>query len=299
MKFLRKISKRNKIIFLIIIAIFVIVSIYMYNTAHSVRFRYITLEFEDLPISFNNMKVALAADMHAGLYIPESQIRKMSDMIMESNPDLILFAGDYIYSAPHKFYHYNKENTEKFSNGIKGLRAKYGMYAVLGNHDNWESTDDVSNALYSNGFKLVDNDILFVTNESGEYISIGGVGDYLTDHVDFEKATSNVKTNDFHILLSHEPNIPLKKAKDGGYSKLIDFFLSGHTHGLQISFFPMWVLEGLNKNREYPRFPAVYGIMNYGNMKVYITSGIGAVLMPFRLFAYPEVVIITLKKEDQ
>ena len=295
MKFLKKISKRNKIIFLAVIIILVLIHIYMYNTIHSLRVRYITLEFEDLPKSFDNMKVALAADMHAGLYIPESHIRKMSDMIMEAKPDMILFAGDYIYSAPHKFSHYDKENTEKFSNGINVLKAKYGKYAVLGNHDNWESTEDVSNALYSNGFKVMDNTILFITNEMGEYISIGGVGDYLTDDVRFDAAVSNVHTNDFHILLSHEPNMPLKKAKDGGYIKSIDFFLSGHTHGLQISFLPMWVWEGLNNNREYPRFPVIYGILNYGNMKVYVTSGVGSVLFPFRLFAYPEVVIITLK----
>lgn len=298
MKFFKKISKRNKIILSVVIIILAIIHIYMYNTAHSIRFRYITLEFEDLPKSFDNMKVALAADMHAGLYIPESHIRKMSDMIMEAKPDMILFAGDYIYTSPRWFHAYKKENSEKFNAGIYGLEAKYGKYAVLGNHDNWESTEDVSNVLYSNGFKLMDNSILFITNESSEYISIGGVGDYLTDDVRFDIATSNVSSNDFHILLSHEPNIPLKKAQDGGYGEVIDFFLSGHTHGLQISFLPMWVWEGLNKNREYPRFPAVYGLMNYGTMKVYVTSGIGAVLMPFRLFAYPEVVIITLKTKN-
>lgn len=297
MKFLKKISKRNKIIFLAAIVLFFVMIIYMYNTAHSIRVRYITLEFEDLPMSFNNTKLALAADMHAGLYIPESHVKKMSDLIMKENPDIILFAGDYIYSAPYKFKHYSIKNTEKFNNGIKGLEAKYGKYAVLGNHDNWENTEDVSNSLYSNGFNVIDNNILFITNEADDYISIGGVGDYLTDDVNFDMATSNVNIDDFHILLSHEPNIPLKKAKDGGYTDFIDFFFSGHTHGLQISFLPMHFWETINKNREYPIFPAVYGLMNYGNMKVYITSGIGAVLLPFRLFAYPEVVIVTLKKK--
>ena len=298
MKFFKNISKKNKIIFLAVIIIIVLINIYMYNTAHSIRVREITIEFKDLPENFDNIKIAFAADMHAGLYIPESQVRKMSDMIMESKPDMILFAGDYIYTSPRWFHAYKKENSEKFNNGIKGLEAKYGKYAVLGNHDNWESTEDVSNSLYNNGFKVMDNSILFITNESGEYISIGGVGDYLTDDVRFDIATSNVSSNDFHILLSHEPNIPLKLAKEGGYSELIDFFLSGHTHGLQISFLPMWVWEGLNKNREYPLLPAIYGIMNYGPMKVYVTSGIGAVLFPLRLFAYPEVVIITLKRKN-
>ncbi|WP_295156690.1 metallophosphoesterase [uncultured Brachyspira sp.] len=295
MKFLEKTSKRNKIIFLLVIIFFFIMYVYMYKTAHSIRIRYITLEFEDLPISFDNIKLALAADMHAGIYIPESHIIRMSDLIMNNNPDIILFAGDYIYSAPHRFKYYNKKNTDKFSNGIKGLEAKYGKYAVLGNHDNWESREDVSNALYFNGFKVIDNNILFITNEIGEYISIGGVGDYLTDDVRFDIAVSNVKAEDFHIVISHEPNMPLKRAREGGYDKLIDFFFSGHTHGLQISFLPMSFWEAVNKNRKYPIFPAVYGLMNYGSIKLYITSGIGAVLLPFRLFAIPEIVIVTLK----
>ncbi len=55
----------------------------------------------------------------------------------------------------------------------------------------------------------------------------------------------------------------------------------------------------MNKNKKYPYFQSVYGVMNYGNMKVYITSGIGAVLLPFRLFAYPETVIMTLKRKQK
>ncbi|WP_300367645.1 metallophosphoesterase [Brachyspira sp.] len=297
MKFLKKISKKKKITILIIIVLLFILNFYMYKVSHSMRVRYITLEFEDLPVSFDGIKLALAADMHAGLYIPESHVRKMSDLIMTNSPDIILFAGDYIYTAPHQFKRYNKEHTLKFYNGIKGLEARYGKYAVLGNHDNWESTEDVSNSLYSNGFKVIDNDILFITNEMGEHISIGGVGDYLTDDVRFDIAVSNVEPEDFHIVLSHEPNIPLRRAREGGYNKLIDFFFAGHTHGLQISFLPMDFWETINKNREYPIFPAVYGLMDYGNTKVYITCGIGTVLLPFRLFAYPEVVILTMKRK--
>ena len=198
MNFLKKVSKRNKIIFFIVIIFFICITLYMRKTANSIKVRYITLEFDDLPESFDNMKAALAADMHAGLYIPESHVKKMSDLIMKESPDIILFAGDYIYSAPHKFHHYNSENTKKFANGINGLEARYGKYAVLGNHDNWENTEDVSNALYNNGFKLMDNNILLITNDKGEYISIGGVGDFLTDDVKFDIATSNVKQNDIY-----------------------------------------------------------------------------------------------------
>ena len=292
-KLLNKFGKTKIIIFLIIILLF---SLYMFKTSRDLKVRYIDLEFEDLPKSFDNIKVALASDIHSGLYVPTSHIKKMSYMIMTNKPDIILFVGDYIYSAPRWFRYYNKKNIIKLNEGIKDLNAPLGKYAVMGNHDNYESKIDISNTFYSNNFKMLDNNIIFITNENREYISIGGIGDFLTDEVKFDLAIKNVKTNDFNILLSHEPMFPLKIAQKEGYNKFIDFFVAGHTHGLQISFVPMSLFERLNKNRNYP-LTTIYGNMKSENMKIYITSGVGAVLLPFRLFAYPEIVIVNLRSK--
>lgn len=292
-KLLNKFGKTKIIIFLIIILLF---ALYMFKTSRDLKVRYIDLEFEDLPKSFDNIKVALASDIHSGLYVPTSHIKKMSYMIMTNKPDIILFVGDYIYSAPRWFRYYNKKNIIKLNEGIKDLNAPLGKYAVMGNHDNYESKIDISNTFYSNNFKMLDNNIIFITNENKEYISIGGIGDFLTDEVKFDLAIKNVKTNDFNILLSHEPMFPLKIAQKEGYNKFIDFFVAGHTHGLQISFVPMSLFERLNKNRNYP-LTTIYGNMKSENMKIYITSGVGAVLLPFRLFAYPEIVIVNLRSK--
>ena len=290
-------SKKIKIIIFVIIIFALLFSLYMFKTSRALRVRYIDLEFEDLPKSFDNIKVALASDIHSGLYIPTSHIQKMSDMITENNPDIILFIGDYIYSAPRWFKYHNKKNIRKLNEGIKNLNAPFGKYAVMGNHDNYESKIDISNALDSNNFKMLDNNIIFITNDIGEYISIGGVGDFMTDDVKFDLATKNVKTNDFNILLSHEPAAPLAIAKKEGYNELIDFFVCGHTHGMQISLIPMHLIERLNKNRNYP-LTTIYGNMQSDKTKIYVSSGVGVVLLPFRLFAYPEVVIATLKSKN-
>ena len=290
-------SKKIKIIIFVIIIFALFFSLYMFKTSRALRVRYIDFEFEDLPKSFDNIKVALASDIHSGLYIPTSHIQKMSDMITENKPDIILFIGDYIYSAPRWFKYHNKKNIRKLIEGIKNLNAPLGKYAVMGNHDNYESKIDISNALDSNNFKMLDNNIIFITNDIGEYISIGGVGDFMTDDVKFDLATKNVKTNDFNILLSHEPATPLAIAKKEGYNELIDFFVCGHTHGMQISLIPMHLIERLNKNRNYP-LTTIYGNMQSDKTKIYVSSGVGVVLLPFRLFAYPEVVIATLKSKN-
>ena len=168
-KLLNKFGKTKIIIFLIIILLF---ALYMFKTSRALRVRYIDLEFEDLPKSFDNIKVALASDIHSGLYVSTSHIKKMSYMIMTNKPDIILFVGDYIYSAPRWFRYYNKKNIIKLNEGIKDLNAPLGKYAVMGNHDNYESKIDISNTFYSNNFQMLDNNIIFITNENKEYISI-------------------------------------------------------------------------------------------------------------------------------
>lgn len=119
-KLLNKFGKTKIIIFLIIILLF---SLYMFKTSRYLKVRYIDLEFEDLPKSFDNIKVALASDIHSGLYVSTSHIKKMSYMIMTNKPDIILFVGDYIYSAPRWFRYYNKKNIIKLNEGIKDLNA--------------------------------------------------------------------------------------------------------------------------------------------------------------------------------
>lgn len=290
-------KKISKLLIVLAFVLSLILVIYMFKTGYSIKVRHITMEFKDLPSSFDGTKIALAADMHVGLFISEEYIKKVSAMIMEEKPDIIAFLGDYVYSAPRWFHYYNPKNVEELKNAISNLKAPLGMYAVMGNHDNWEAPSDISNALYNTGFKLIDNNIVYITNKSNDYISIGGVGDYITDDVNFEAASIGVGTNDFHIVLSHEPKGPLRKAEKEGYIDLADFLVSGHTHGGQISHFPMSFIEKLNTNRKYPRL-TTYGIMNYKNTKVYITSGVGMVLLPFRLFATPEIVIVTLKSKE-
>lgn len=266
----------------------------MFYTARNLKVKYINVSSIYLPKSFHGKKVAFVADLHSGLFVKEGYLKKMSSMIMNEKPDIIAFGGDYIYSAMSWLHYYNYKNTLGLISGIKELYAPLGMYAVMGNHDNLEAKDGISNALKSVGFKMLDNDIHYIRN-GHEYISIGGVGDYDTDEVHFDKATRSVKENDFHILLTHTPFRSVLKAEKEGYLRLIKLILAGHTHGRQISFIPTFVIEELNKKREQYPFDMHYGLMNYLGTKLYVTSGVGFVLVPFRIFARPEIVIITLR----
>lgn len=267
----------------------------MFYTPHDLKVKYVDIASTYLPKSFNGKKIAFVADVHSGLFVKEKYIKKMSSMIMNEKPDTIAFGGDYVYSAMTWLHYYDNKNLDKFLYGIKELHAPLGMYAVMGNHDNLEAKDDISNGLANSGFKMLDNDIHYIKNRN-EYISIGGIGDYSTDEVLFDKATKGVKESDFHILLTHTPFRSILKAEKENYLRFIKLILAGHTHGRQISFVPTSVIEKLNKKREHYPFDMHYGLMNYLGTKLYVTSGTGFVLVPFRIFARPEIVIITLKR---
>jgi len=267
----------------------------MIYTTYSLKIKRVDIESIYVPESFHGKKVAFVADVHSGLFVKEKYIAKMSSMIMNEKPDIIAFGGDYIYSAMSWMHYYNYKNLYRLINGIKCLNAPLGMYAVMGNHDNLEARHEISNALRDVGFNMLDNDIHRI-KLNGEYISIGGVGDYYTDEVHFDKATKGVKENDFNILLTHTPFRSILKAEKENYLRLIKLILAGHTHGRQVSFMPISMIEKLNKNRLHYPFDMHYGLMNYMGTKLYVTSGVGFVLVPFRIFAQPEIVIITLKR---
>lgn len=284
----KKIIRIYAVLFAVAITIFFM---HMFFNAYKIKIRQITITSKDIPLSFNNKKIAFLSDTHIGFYVSEKQMKKIAALATKEKPDIILLGGDYIYSSPRTLRFYNFKNTQKIKNSFSFLKAPLGVYAVMGNHDNKESKQDISNALNSINIKMVDNQNVFITNKEG-YIVISGFGDEHTDKINIETALENTQTNDFVIVIAHNPKSVRRLIK---YDKVknVDLFLSGHTHGGQIRFSPLGIIEKINKNKEIPSSLS-YGIMNYKNSQMYVTSGTGVVLMPLRFFANAEIVIITL-----
>ena len=97
----------------------------------------------------------------------------------------------------------------------------------------------------------------------------------------------DLKKSNFAILVPHQPDYIEKINMD-----LIDLTLSGHTLGGQITFFGSWapILHSIFSQKYR------YGLIDSGKTKSFISSGIGTVILPFRFFCRPEIVIITLKR---
>lgn len=271
---------------LILIAILCSGFLYAYIEARNIKLKEMTFSSENIPDAFDGKKIIFISDIHAGRYFTGKDVAKLVKRINERNPDIILLGGDNTdknaaYSVP-------------FFEEIAKLKSKHGVFSVLGNHDYWEDQELIQQGLINCGFNICDNQSYWI-KEGNDSIKIGGVGDLWEDVQIIENTTKDVKQDDFCILLSHNPDYMELLDTD-----LVDLVLSGHTHGGQVTFFGLYA--PIMPSTGHPEYMQTgqkyrYGWKEKNNTKLYVTTGIGMGKFPFRFFAQPEIVEITLKRK--
>ena len=272
-----KIKKLIKLFFLII-ALGLLFVTYCYLETRWIKLTKIEIKSTEIPDSFNNLKIVFISDIHHGPYLSIGRVEKLVNRINKLKPDLIIMGGDYVHREP-------KYINPVFDELLK-LKAKFGIYAVLGNHDHWENAELTRLMMERNGIKNCDNKSYWV-KIGQDSIKIGGVGDLWTDSQIIDSTIFDLKEENFCILISHNPDY-LENLK----TNLLDITLSGHSHGGQMTFLGIWAPIVPSKYGQKYR----YGLKTFGKMKSYITSGIGTITPPLRFFCRPEIVIIKLKK---
>lgn len=263
-----------------------------------------------LPSGFDGYKIVQISDLHVGTWGNDTVfLKNLVDTVNSLKPDLIVFTGDIV----------NRQSSElsPFIGVLSQLKAKDGVYSILGNHDygdyvDWNSSTEKENNLlrlkdYQRrmGWKMLNNQSNFIHNGQDSILLIGvenwgeppfpQYGD-LDLAVPSEKGTG-VHQNDstFKLLLSHNPE---HWNQDVSKNTNIDLTLSGHTHAMQM----------MVKIGDWKWSPAQYRYEQWGGRydrenkrgeptTLYVNIGSGAVGMPARLLgAYPEVTLITLRK---
>lgn len=254
-------------------------SIYMMFEPFWLEDKWITIVNQDLPKEFDNTKIVFLSDIHHGSLFSRARLRGLVKRVNNLEVDIILLGGDYVYQSP--------KYIEPFFAEMKELKATYGVYGVLGNHDHLQGSDLTIQSMGLAGIKLIDNRAIWI-HKNGAKIKIGGVGDYLYGLQDLRPTINDVKNDDFVILVMHNPDYVEKIITDK-----IDLGFAGHTHGGQVTLFGLWA----------PLLPSGFcqkyrtGIVDVSDMKLIVSNGIGATYPPVRLFARPQIVITTLKKE--
>ena len=253
---------------------------YSFFEARWIKTTEIEISSADIPDSFNGTEIVFISDIHLGPFLSARRLSRIVNRINKIKPGIILLGGDYV--------HYRSEYIEPVFKEFSKLSAEMGVYAVLGNHDHYAGADLTRKMIVKYGIISIDNKSAWA-KKGKDSIKIGGVGDLWDDEQIIENTLTGLKKSDFAILVSHHPDYIENMNTD-----LIDLTLSGHTHGGQITLFGWWAPLLPSKYGQKYR----YGFIDSGMMKSYVSSGIGTVVLPFRFFCRPEIVVIRLKKAD-
>lgn len=257
------------------------------------KVREVTFTSANLPEEFDGYRVMQLSDIHSGSWKgnPEA-LKKAIDLCNRQNADLALFTGDLVNSRSDELL----EFTEIFSE----LKAKDGVYSVLGNHDygtyvKWNSeADRIANidSLIARenrmGWRMLNNNHTIIRrgNDSIAVIGVENSGrPPFPDYARLKEASADTEGM-FQILISHDPTHWRRQVLP---ESDIELTLSGHTHDMQITFFGLSVSSFI--------YPEHNGMYMEGERGLYVNIGLGHVLFPMRLGAWPEITVITLKKK--
>ena len=256
-----------------------------------------TLYFDNLPKAFDGYRITQISDIHCGSFDNYEKIRYGVELINSQKSDVILFTGDLVNNLANEVHNWKSL--------FATLQAPDGVFSIMGNHDygdysSWETPEAKQQNLEhlfqlqkQMGWQLLLNEHCYLERD-GEKIALIGVENWghgrFSKYGDLNKAMEGVNTEDFKILMSHDPThwqeVVLPENKD------IQLTLSGHTHGLQCGIdIPGW-LTWIPSQSIYKYWGGMY---EEGGKYLNVNRGFGYHAFPGRLGVWPEITVIELK----
>ena len=227
-------------------------------------------------------KIVMLSDTHIEADTSPDKIKRMVARVNSLKADAIVLVGDIVDNTPAKLYKQMEE--------LKGLKAKEGVYFVLGNHEFYNGAMEWSLKLAHMGFIFLNNTSAKLNNKE---VYIAGIPDINTAQngglkVKVENVLHGINKDDYVILLSHTPKIA-----EGVTKENVDLQLSAHTHGGQI--YPFHYLSKQSNDGH------LAGFYDENGVKMYVSRGTGYWGPPIRLFAPSEITVFNLlpKKHEQ
>ena len=256
-----------------------------------------TLYFDNLPKAFDGYRITQISDIHCGSFDNYEKIRYGVDLINSQKSDVILFTGDLVNNLANEVHNWKSL--------FATLQAPDGVFSIMGNHDygdysSWETPEAKQQNLEhlfqlqkQMGWQLLLNEHCYLERD-GEKIALIGVENWghgrFSKYGDLNKAMEGVNTEDFKILMSHDPThwqeVVLPENKD------VQLTLSGHTHGMQCGIeIPGW-LKWSPSQYIYKYWGGMY---EEGGKYLNVNRGFGYHAFPGRLGVWPEITVIELK----
>lgn len=269
----------------------------MVRGAYKYRVHNVKVPSPKIPKEFNGFKIVQISDIHTGSFLNTNALEKAFEIVMQQNADIILFTGDLVNTQT--------DETNGFETIYNKLKAPYGVYSVLGNHDygdyrEWDSPEEKHKNLENLkavqkacGWKLLMNEHVAL-EKNGEKIALLGIENWggsmrFPRYGKLDEAYKGAEDYPFKILMSHDPSHwDVQVTKE---YPTIDLTLSGHTHGMQFGIeipnFKWSPIQYLYKNWA--------GLYKQGEQFLYVNRGLGFLGYPGRLGIWPEITVIELQ----
>lgn len=240
------------------------------------RIERVDVAIANLPPELEGTKLAVLGDLHVGLYTRPSRLTRIFATVTALQPDVALIAGDLLDDDPHF--------APKLLAGTSALDPRIPLFAVLGNHEMYGGAEATIARLHGSRIRLLVNQ-----GAPAGKLWIAGLSDFAARKPelkpDFDAALRGMPAGSLPLVLAHQP-----KAFDGARQRSLPLTVCAHTHGGQFGFRPLhWTLAGLF-------LPFDMGLYRRGASQLYVNTGTGYWLLPFRLGMTPEVTLLTLRR---
>lgn len=271
---------------IILVVVFSFTAFKVYNDTTKIEIENLTLAIDQLPPELKNFKIVHISDIQGDEYTDRERIARYIQKVNEQNPDLVVFTGDLISYGTD----FIKMSAEEFGK----IQAKYGTYAVVGDHDYWAGLEHIEPALKEQEIPLLQDENHVIDTDSSLQAVITGVIEIYSKNSDPEvvdSLTGNARDAPLKIFASHQvKNHLINSASNNGYNIL----LAGHTHGGQICV-PFMGMSFAASERETKY---VQGLYEEEGLPINVNNGLGFTLAPIRYNAPPNISVITLEPEN-
>src|SRR6476620_5610655 len=248
------------------------------DEANSLSLERVEIWLDRLPSNLDGFRIVHLSDIHHSPFTSLDHIRRAVRISNRLKPDIFLLTGDYVSHHP--------EFIGPVAEVLGELKAEFGTFACLGNHDHWTDPDLVTHLFRGEGIGMLVNEGFRLETDGGSFW-LAGVDDYMVGKTDVEAALKGSYPDELKILLAHNPIIFRQAARAG-----VDLTLSGHTHGGQIKMRDP-------EKRILPQRKLKAGLHIRRNSQIYITRGIGTVVVPMRYQCPPEISLLELRAETR
>lgn len=270
-------QKTKQVVALVVLSVSVILIIAGRINALNPKTETLDLRINKTVNSQKDWNIVLASDIHMGTLIGQSRIAVLVNMINGLKPDLVLFAGDIIDEDLAPVIKQDLGAT------LKNIKAKYGVYAITGNHEFIGGAEPAVKYLTEHGINVIRDSSVKI----GDSFYLVGREDRSTNqfaHKKRKELAEIMKSVDKSlpvVMMDHQP-FGLNEAVENG----VDLQLSGHTHHGQL-----WPFNFITKMV----YELSWGYMKKDNTHFYVSSGYGGWGPPLKIGSRSEIVNIKLQ----